>query len=99
VSKSNGSDTDLFFAEGTTPTEGAMWRERFHKRMEERERRKKAREAEINRRRSTGDVNAGTVKGRNGGGGAGVIDNEDEEEADRRAQADDEEVSQLSTVA
>ena len=40
------------FAEGTTPMEGAMWRERFTRRMEERDRRKKAREGDLARRRS-----------------------------------------------
>jgi hypothetical protein len=39
------------FAEGTTPTEGLMWRERFSRRMEDREKRRKSREAEIDRRR------------------------------------------------
>lgn len=39
------------FAEGTTPTEGQMWRERFTRRMVDRERRKKIREVEVDKRR------------------------------------------------
>jgi hypothetical protein len=39
------------FAEGTTPTEGLMWRERFSRRMEDREKRRKSREAGIDKRR------------------------------------------------
>ena len=41
-----------FFAEGTTPVEGAMWKERFTRRIFDRERRKKARTEDLNRRRS-----------------------------------------------
>lgn len=71
-------DTDLF-SEGTTSLEGAMWRERFTRRMEERERRRKARNANLNRRR-----------GIDGLGLSGV--SLDEDEAERKAQEDDEEV-------
>lgn len=57
--------------------EGAMWRERFGRRLVEREKRKVVRKAELDKRRS--------------------VDRSDEvmddDEADRRAQADDEEVS------
>lgn len=96
------SDTADLFAEGTTPTEGAMWRERFHKRMEERERRKRAREEAVDQRRRDASASApaggATDKGLVLGQGRGLKGaNEDEvvddEEADRRAQADDEEVS------
>lgn len=81
---------DLFTTEGTTPVEGAMWKERFSRRMEERERRKKAREADISRRRS---MSVGAGAGSSSPGGMSV---EEEEEADRRAQEDDEEVSTRS---
>ncbi|OWZ76119.1 hypothetical protein C366_05594 [Cryptococcus neoformans Tu401-1] len=71
-------DTDLF-SEGTTPLEGAMWRERFSRRIEERERRRNARDANLNRRR-----------GIDGFGLRGVT--LDEDEAERKAQEDDEEI-------
>lgn len=54
---SNGQ-VDLF-TEGTSPVQGQMWRDRLSRRMEERERRKRAREGEIGRRRGQngeGDV-------------------------------------------
>jgi hypothetical protein len=54
-----------------------MWRERFSRRMEEMEKRKRIREADLARRRSVGRSEAEM----------------DEEEADRRAQEDDEEVN------
>lgn len=76
------SSPDLF-AEGTTPTEGAMWRERFSRRMEERERRRKARQVDLDRRRSS-DASPAMDD---------LAGSEAEEEAERRAQADDEEVS------
>ena len=53
------------FAEGTTPTEGLMWREKFSKRVEDRERRRQNREGAIDRRR----------------GGLDVFEEEDEEKA------------------
>lgn len=58
-----------------------MWRDRLQRRMADRERRKRARDGAIARRRGT-DV-------------ALMSDgmDEDEDEADRQAQADDEEVS------
>nr|KIR89095.1 hypothetical protein I308_00096 [Cryptococcus tetragattii IND107] len=56
-----------------------MWRERFSRRMEERERRRKARNANLNRRR-----------GIDGLGLSGV--SLDEDEAERKAQEDDEEI-------
>lgn len=59
-----------------------MWRERFSRRMEERERRRKARDANLNRRR-----------GIDGLGLSGVT--LDEDEAERKAQEDDEEVCVL----
>ncbi|ORY30388.1 hypothetical protein BCR39DRAFT_529618 [Naematelia encephala] len=65
------------FTEGTTPTEGAMWREKFSRRIEERERRKRAREDDLERRRSSGGRDDELMS---------------EEEADRRAQEDDEEI-------
>ncbi|RSH92188.1 hypothetical protein EHS25_008603 [Saitozyma podzolica] len=68
------------FAEGTTPMEGAMWRERLSRRMEERERRRRAREEDLGRRR------------RSAGSSEGDEASMDEEEADRRAQEDDEEI-------
>ena len=46
----NSAPAELF-AEGTTPTEAQMWRERFSRRMIDRERRKKGREAEVDKRR------------------------------------------------
>lgn len=66
------------FSEGTTPMEGAMWRGRFTRRMEEREQGKRVREIDLARRRS----------------GSGAREEVNEEEADRRARADDEEVSE-----
>lgn len=48
----NSAPAELF-AEGTTPTEAQMWRERFSRRMIDRERRKKGREAEVDKRRGT----------------------------------------------
>ncbi|WWD21519.1 hypothetical protein CI109_106005 [Kwoniella shandongensis] len=76
---------DLFTTsstEGTTPTpmEGLLWKERFNRRMKERERRKERRQADLDKRR-------GTI-----GGSSDPLDIEDEEEADRRAQEDDEEI-------
>lgn len=67
------------FAEskGVTPVESAMWKEKFARRVKDRERRRKAREVDLDRRRSIGQSDE-------------VMD---EEEADRQAQADDEEVS------
>lgn len=62
---------------GVTPVENAMWKKKFARRVQDRERRKRAREDDLTRRRSlvVGDEAM------------------DEEEADRQAQADDEEVS------
>lgn len=71
------------FSEGTTPMEGTMWRERFTRRIEERERRKRVREIDLARRRSLPESTH-------------RIDGMNEEEADRRAQADDEEVGSPS---
>ncbi|WVO16549.1 hypothetical protein L204_104228 [Cryptococcus depauperatus] len=45
-----GTSTDLF-SEGTTPLEGAMWRERFTRRMQERKRRREAKDRDLNKRR------------------------------------------------
>jgi len=61
---------------GATPVESAMWKERFTRRVKDRERRKRARDEDINRRRSMERSDE-------------ILD---EEEADRRAQEDDEEV-------
>lgn len=46
----NSAPAELF-AEGTTPTEAQMWRERFSRRMIDRERRRKGREEEVDKRR------------------------------------------------
>jgi hypothetical protein len=51
VKKYTNSAPAELFAEGTTPTEAQMWRERFSRRVIDRERRKKGREAEVDRRR------------------------------------------------
>jgi len=64
---------------GATPVESAMWKERFTRRVKDRERRKRARDDDINRRRSMDRSDE-------------ILD---EEEADRRAQEDDEEVRSL----
>lgn len=73
-----GGPLDLF-TEGTSPVQGQLWRDRLGRRMEERERRKRARENEMGRRR---DIE-----------GDDADQNQDQEAADRRAQEDDEEVS------
>jgi hypothetical protein len=70
-------NADLF-AEGTTPVEGAMWKEKFARRITDRERRKRAREQDLVKRRS---------------GSAPVEEEMNEDEAERRAEEDDEEVS------
>ncbi|KAK8847428.1 hypothetical protein IAR55_005286 [Kwoniella newhampshirensis] len=71
---------DLFTTGGTTPMEGLLWKERFSRRMKERERRKERRQADLDRRRGVGS------------GSSDPIEAEDEEEADRKAQEDDEEI-------
>lgn len=53
------------FTEGTTPTEALMWREKFSKRVEDRERRRQSRDVAVDRRR----------------GGLDVFEEEDEEQA------------------
>lgn len=64
---------------GTTPVESAMWKERFARRVQDRERRMRVRAQDLDRRRSID-----------------TSDNmDDEDEAERAAQADDEEVSDL----
>lgn len=65
------------FSEGTTPTEGAMWRERLARRMADRQRKKQRRDDALTRRRGMDDFD----------------EPEDEDERERQAQADDEEVS------
>ncbi|WWC59494.1 uncharacterized protein I303_102050 [Kwoniella dejecticola CBS 10117] len=75
-----GGASDLF-SEGTTPTEGLMWREKFSRRVEERERRKSQREGNIDKRRGI-DASANRRE----------MSVEEEEEADRKAQEDDEEI-------
>lgn len=60
--------------------------------MEERERRKQIREQDLNRRRSLGGIQC------NGSSDCQVQDDDDDEEADRKAQADDEEVSRRFTI-
>nr|XP_019047140.1 hypothetical protein I302_03747 [Kwoniella bestiolae CBS 10118]OCF26070.1 hypothetical protein I302_03747 [Kwoniella bestiolae CBS 10118] len=75
---SSSSTTDLF-SEGTTPMEGQMWREKFTRRVEAREKRKADRTRELDKRRGTG------VGGRE-------MSVEEEEAEDRRAQEDDEEI-------
>jgi hypothetical protein len=57
-----------------------MWKERFARRVKDRERRRKARDDDLDRRRSIERSDE-------------IVD---EEEADRQAQADDEEVSILT---
>lgn len=62
-----------------SPVEGAMWKERFDRRIKDRERRQRAREMDIGRRRGFDPTRDGIS----------------EEELDQQAQADDEEVSPL----
>ncbi|OCF45867.1 hypothetical protein I317_00355 [Kwoniella heveanensis CBS 569] len=78
------------FSEASTPTESLLWRERFSRRAEERERRKKARDADLDRRRGIASSSGNHGEGRTGNGTSSTP--EEEEEADRRAQADDEEI-------
>jgi hypothetical protein len=75
------ASADLF-GEGTgaSPVQSAMWKERFARRVKDRERRRKARDDDLDRRRSIERSDE-------------IVD---EEEADRQAQADDEEVSILT---
>jgi len=63
---------------GTTPVESAMWKERFARRVQDRERRMRVRAQDLDRRRSIDTSD----------------DMDDEDEAERAAQADDEEVSE-----
>jgi hypothetical protein len=70
-----------FFAEGASPVTGAMWNERFARRISDRDRRTKAREESIQKRRS---------------GSMAEDENMSEEETERRAREDDEEVSIIS---
>ncbi|WWC67973.1 uncharacterized protein I206_101892 [Kwoniella pini CBS 10737] len=77
ASSSNETNSDLF-SEGTTPTEGLMWREKFTRRLEERERRKKSRELNLDKKRGLQQKREFNL--------------EEEEEADRKAQQDDEEI-------
>ncbi|WWC86885.1 uncharacterized protein L201_001764 [Kwoniella dendrophila CBS 6074] len=74
------NDSDLF-SEGTTPMEGFMWREKFTRRLKERERRKEQRNQSIDKRRGiiSNSVNR-------------EMSLEEEEEEDRKAQEDDEEI-------
>ncbi|WVQ69287.1 uncharacterized protein L199_007504 [Kwoniella botswanensis] len=72
-----GSD---LFSEGTTPMEGLMWREKFSRRVEAREKRKADRNNELDKRRGL----SGSVKRE--------MSVEEEEEQDRKAQEDDEEI-------
>lgn len=60
-----------------SPVEGAMWKERFDRRIKDRERRQRAREMDIGRRRGFDPTRDGIS----------------EEELDQQAQADDEEAS------
>ncbi|WVF69778.1 hypothetical protein IAT40_004557 [Kwoniella sp. CBS 6097] len=85
-SSSHTHPADLF-SEASTPTESLLWRERFSRRAEERERRKKARDADLDRRR-------GVTPSYHGHGVqiVAALTPEEEEEADRRAQQDDEEI-------
>ena len=87
------SQNDLFGGGGSTPLEGAMWRERFTRRAEERERRKQLRDDEIARRRSLTDPHPTPVRNQPLG------DFMNQEESDQKAQADDEEVCSLSCAA
>ncbi|WVQ98080.1 hypothetical protein IAU59_005202 [Kwoniella sp. CBS 9459] len=94
-SSSSRTHPEDLFSEASTPTESLLWRERFSRRAEERERRRQARDADLDRRR--GVVNSGPEKGRGDGfgqarGNGPNLTPEEEEEADRRAQADDEEI-------
>ena len=74
---------DLFGeGKGTTPVESAMWKERFARRVQDRERRKRARAQDLDRRRSIDTSD----------------DVSDEDEAERVAQADDEEVHTCALV-
>ncbi|WRT64748.1 uncharacterized protein IL334_001682 [Kwoniella shivajii] len=75
-SSSTGND---LFSEGTTPMEGLMWREKFTRRVEEREKRKINRNKELDKRR-------GMEKRLN------FDQQQEEEEFDRKAQEDDEEI-------
>ncbi|EIW71262.1 hypothetical protein TREMEDRAFT_60193 [Tremella mesenterica DSM 1558] len=75
--KQRSSPGITFTAEGTTPTESAMWRQAFTRRMEERVRRKKAREEDLARRRNMKLPQEEDVF---------------DEEAERQAQNDEEEI-------
>ncbi|WWD00616.1 hypothetical protein V866_007551 [Kwoniella sp. B9012] len=72
-----GSD---LFSEGTTPMEGLMWREKFSRRVEAREKRKADRNNELNKRRGLSES------------AWREMSVEEEEEQDRIAQEDDEEI-------
>ncbi|OCF76964.1 hypothetical protein I204_02673 [Kwoniella mangroviensis CBS 8886] len=72
-----GSD---LFSEGTTPMEGLMWREKFSRRVEAREKRKADRNNELDKRRGL----SGSIQRE--------MSVEEEEEQDRKAQEDDEEI-------
>ncbi|WVR04651.1 hypothetical protein IAU60_001662 [Kwoniella sp. DSM 27419] len=75
-SPSSPSSKDLF-SEATTPTETMLWRERFTRRAEERDRRQQARNSQLDSKRGIQSQR---------------MTPEEEEEADRIAQHDDEEI-------
>ncbi|TYJ56895.1 hypothetical protein B9479_002340 [Cryptococcus floricola] len=79
------SNGDLF-SEGTTPLEGAMWRERFTRRMDERENRKKAKERNLEMRRGIGrPLFTDDIE-------------EDEDELERKEKEDDDEIYRRITI-
>ncbi|WVQ76001.1 hypothetical protein IAR50_005637 [Cryptococcus sp. DSM 104548] len=82
----NSAGNGDLFSEGTTPLQGAMWRERFTRRMDERTRRKDAKEKNLERRRGIGRP---------------LFEDEleeDEDELERKAKEADDEIYRRITI-